>query len=239
MTKRSILAALVFFVIGPSLFADALWDQAGRRFAENANWLAGTMRIQAVQTNGAGEVMTEEFSHIRLQPRSDGTVNTFVVRATKDGEDITAERREGAQGLADTILAGDGDNPFADFNRSPFSPQEQANVSFRRTDRMRREGGEFLRAYAFVHNLGPNERTIGTAWLSETTGAPRIVEFTVDPRPALVNEVLVRLRYALQPNGDMYVDHATVTAVGQFLFIIRRFELEMSFDDHARTDIFD
>lgn len=222
-------------VAAPSLFADTLWNRAVQRFAENANWLAENMYISAVQRNGRDELMTEEVSHVQLYENGRGEIETRVVFATKDGEDITDERQAGSEGMAEQFLAGEGDNPFTDINRSPFAPAERENVTFVRTDRIAWKQGLRSRAYQFEHRLGPRERTMGTVWLSEAEGGPVEMQFSVDPRPAFVNFVNVRLRYALRENGDMYVTEGFIEAEGQFLFVIRRFQLELEFEDHFRT----
>ncbi len=235
MLRKAIFVVLV--LIGPQgVFGDTLWDRAVHRFAENANWLAENTFITVVQRNGRDELMTQEVSHVQLYESSQGEIVTHVVYATKDGDDVTEERQEGSEGMAERFLAGDGDNPFTDINRSPLAPEERDNVTFVRTNRVAWKSGMRSRAYDFVHQLGRRERTIGTVWLSESEGGPVEMQFTVDPRPAFVNFVNVQLRYALLENGDMYVTDGVVEAEGQFLFVVRRFQLELEFTDHFRTD---
>lgn len=240
---RSIPLLVLLFVPAFLLPASSLWERAVELYASYDGLVPGRMEIRFDQYNGRGKLVTTEESEIDIWIGSEGEVQSRIVRATKDGEDVTEERRENPRSGAPPFggRPGDdgddeGDGAFAGLQQSPFDPLEQPNVRIVDVGLPVIIEGVRAQAFEYEHETGPESVTRGTAWLSMETGEPIRLHATVDPLPSFVREFGIRQRFDRDDAGRWIVRELEFEGVGRFLFLERRIESRLLFSDYFRSD---
>ena len=219
--------------------ASELWDRAVAIYLENQDLMPGNMTIRVDQYNGRGDLVTSEKSEIAVSMDDDGEVTSTILVATKDGKDITEQRRNESSGSAPFGGGGDsnGDGSgFEGLQRSPFDPNEQSNVTVVDTGRVEYVDGTSARLHKFEMHTGDDSRTVGSAWLSLTDGYPVRLEATISPLPAFVSVFELTQHFNTDDSGRWYMSALEMTAEGSFLFIRRRVESEFEFRDYFRSE---
>jgi hypothetical protein len=241
-----------FAVSALPISADTLWNRAVEIFEENEGLFARRMSFRYDEYDGRGELRNWEERTMRMSMGEDGETEGEILSATRNGEDVTEDRREDPSGGGPALFGGAGgqdasdgpegeagdaedDGGFRNLEKSPFDPEEQNRVVYEATGEHRVIDGERARAYTFTHRPFGETATVGTAWLDVESGAPLLVEMTLDPlpRPALLKELSMLSEYEF--DGQMwYVSDVEMVVSGQFLFLRRTIETTMEFSDYIR-----
>ena len=233
---------LVLLLLTPLLaFPDALWQRAVDLYDQYDDLVPGSMEIRFDQYNGGGDLVSKDESQIDIFLGADGEVETRIVYARKDGEDVTAERREDPSSGALAFgggMGGEGENDgegFAGLQRSPFNPAEQANLELTDTGRVERIGGVRARRYEFELRTGRNSRNVGTAWLDSESGEPRRLEMTIAPLPPFVNSFSMVQEFARDADNRWVTGELRFSGQAGFLFFTRRVESRLVFSEYFRS----
>lgn len=221
--------------------ADDLWGRAVALYAEYGSLLPGRMIISFEQYNGRGNLVSTDQSEIEIWRDESDEIQSRIVSATRDGEDVTQERREdpssGASPFGGAGGGSDDDgNGFAGLQLSPFDPAEQANVTVTGIGRETTINGIAAKPYEFVHETGENTRNRGVAWIATVNGDPVLLELTIDPLPSLVSEFLMRQEYERDDEGRWIVRRLEFSGAGSILFIRRRIESRLVFSDYFPSE---
>jgi len=236
--------ALLVLLLAPSLLpASSLWERAVTLYSSYDDLIPGRMEIQFDQYNGRGKLVATEESEIDIWVDSNGDINSRIIRATKDGDDVTEERRENPRSGAPPFGGrpgseeedGDG-GAFAGLQRSPFDPAEQPNVRIVEVGLPVVVDGARVQAFEYEHETGAESVTRGTAWLAAETGEPVRLDATVEPLPSFVREFALRQRFDRDDEGRWIVRELEFDGVGRFLFLERRIESRLIFSDYFRSD---
>lgn len=221
---------------------DALWAEAVALYSEFGALLPGRMIVSFEQYNGRGNLVSTDRSEIEIWLDDDGEVQSRILSATRDGEDVTEERRDDPSSGAPPFGGGPGDgedddeNGFAGLQRSPFDPAEQANVTVTSIGAAQVISGVRALPYEFVHETTAETRNRGTAWIAVESGDPVLLEITLDPLPRLVSEFLMRQEYERDGEGRWIVRRLEFSGAGSILFIRRRIESRLVFSDYFPTE---
>ena len=188
------------FSVGP----DPLWDKAVAVAAQNEDWLPGRWDERQETLGAGGRVLGVLTRRISIGPGPEGALEVRLVRATRDGRDVTAGERE---------VLEDEKARFEETREedNPFLRAVQGRVDPMRLNRMREIDGRVCAALAYGQRTADGE-WMGTAWIEDETGLP--VELQRKPRPDEgIPEVLVTTRYGSSPDGGWFpVEVVTETA---------------------------
>ncbi len=222
--------------------ANELWDQAVSLYGEYGDLLPGRMLIAFTQYNGRDELISTEESLLSIGIGSDGEPETTIVWATKDGEDVTEERRENPQGGSPFGGGPDSDgeeedegNAFSGLQKSPFDPAEQEHVVITATPTVERVAGVVTRRFDFVHETGADSPNVGSAWLATDTGMPVKLELTLESFPFYLESFLMT-QYFGRDERDRWVSKTLeFSGSGRLLFFQRTIESTLEFSDYFRA----
>ena len=237
------IAGLLFLLLPSLAFpATPLWERAVELYGSYDDLVPGRMEIRFDQYNGRGKLVTTEESEIDIWVDESGEVQSRIVRATKDGDDVTEERRENPRSGAPPFGGGpgneeeDGGGAFSGLQRSPFDPLEQTNVRIVDAGPTVILDGVPAQPFEYEHETGPDSITRGTAWLSVETGEPIRVHATIEPLPSFVRDFALRQRFDRDEEGRLIVRELEFDGVGRILFLERRIESRLIFSDYFRSD---
>ena len=93
--KKLSAVAVVLAVVSLPLVAesDELWIRGVSLFEPNATWIAGSTEIETSELDRRGRIKNHEVRHLVTEQR-DAEVRTILIRAEKNGEDITESERQ-------------------------------------------------------------------------------------------------------------------------------------------------
>lgn len=248
----SLLAAGASLVTGARAGAtdeltDPLWRAAVDLAGENRGWIPGLIVVRCEQLDGSGQPkkVEEAWQRRRLGPR--GEVIQEIERSTKDGRDNTARARQElatrqakSDAKASKRSASAASEREADASASLprcFVPNDQSQVTARRTGERRTIDGFPCVEFAFTQQRNAKDAPHGTAWLDETDGTPREVSLVPDPLPKHVKRMLLTARYERTPEGAWRVAGLTVVGSGGLLFIKRTFRYSAVASEYWRRPV--
>ncbi len=217
------------------LSADTRWKNAVSIYEHNQDWMPRSMVILTEELNNEGEVQSWELQRLAVFKNRDGEVESRILSAQKNGEDVTEERRKNPD--SGNPMAGapeDEESDFSSFQKSPFDPEEQADVSYRRTGKSRWIDGERSYEYSFEHLHEKDRKTFGSAWLGDNSGAPKLVAISMDPLPTFVHHLEAKLYYSFDTEEGWYMKKMTFEGRGGFLFIRKNIRSTITFSDYVR-----
>ncbi len=225
---------------------DTLWQRAVEIAGRNENWMPGVVFTRVEELDGHGNPKHVQESWVRLRAGTGGDLETEIVKVLKDGKDTTAEaQREeaelkqkeqeaaGRQSRPDTTAGGGREGVSLRFGGpSPFDPEVQDSVTYRRIDAPDPPPGKPCVAFGFAQQTASQTTLVGTAWLEQDGGMPLELRFTTDPLPKRVKEMSMTLRFAEGPERSWLPQEMHVEAMGKFLFFKKRFRSTMTFSEH-------
>lgn len=244
---RKLLAVLLFITLGIGIViaqespADLLWQKAATLAGANLDWMPGkTMsRIMELDDNGETKSVTE--SWLRFYLDQNNQVETELLKAVKDGKDITTEQRkkmaEDRKKQTDSPDSKDKKRPkknidLSDYN--PFAPGIQASLTKKNLNRR-----EIVQEkHCLVYEYRFTEEALcykGLAWLEEATGTPLKLQYSLDPLPKYTTRMLTVVHYYSGNNGEWYPTSMTMEAAGKFLMIKKNLRIIMEFSEYWRN----
>ncbi len=212
-----------------------LWDRAVDLYDANSDLVPGRMSIRFDQYNGRDELVSSDVNDIEIEVGPSGEVEGRTTYASRNGEDITEERRDNPRSGA-PFGGGGGDqqstSPFAGLQKSPFDPSEQAGVTVIDTGRSETIDGVRTRVHLFQHSTGGENMTTGTAWIAEVTGAPVKLAASIEPLPGYIDRFLLVQMFETDSEGRWYTTRMEFVGEGNILFVRRRLESQLEFSEY-------
>lgn len=221
-----------------SISANSLWENAVDLYGETQGLVPGRMAVRFDQYNGRGRLVSTEVTELELRIDPNGEIESYVLYAESNGENVTEERREDPQSAGGGPFGGgsDGDeggnNPFSGIQVSPFDPEEQSRVTLTRIGPATILDGVTVRPIDFVHQASEDRANTGTAWIAVDSGEPVALEITIEPLPRLVTEFLMRQEFGRDGEGRLVMERMQFTGEGTLLLIRRRIESELVFSQY-------
>ena len=244
----------------------ALWAQAVKIFEANKDLVPGKVlqKIQELEDNG--RVKSESNAEISLALDGAGNIKSDILKATKDGKDVTAEERKKAEERSKKEAAKeqkkkdaeknakkssksdpDGDSKERSHSISsgdnPFNPEIQNDVRVAETNARETIDGRNCVRFGYTYPVptkkpskGKPALVKGTAWIEESTGNPVKVEFTNDPLPKGAKSMLTTLHYGSGANSSWIVGRMEFEASGSFLFFKKRIHGDIAFSDYWKYE---
>jgi hypothetical protein len=233
---------------------DTLWQKAVAIAGRNQHWVPGLVVTRTEEVDDQGHPKSMQESWTRLRPGDDGKPASEILKFLKDGKDETekAKREEAERKAKETKekprnpaggkgapsdSAGSGGGPRRSVplrfgGPTPFDPDVQDSVSYRRQDRAHPSADNPGIAYEFSQLTAGGTTIRGTAWLAERTGIPLRVSFTTDPLPKHVKELSASVGFATGADGSWWPTEISFDAMGKFLLFKKRFHSTATFSEH-------
>jgi hypothetical protein len=236
----------------------ALWVQAVRIFELNKNLVPGRVSQKVQELDKNGGVKSETDVDVLFSLDGTGEIKTEIVKASKDGKDITAEERKKAdelarkqaekdaakeQGKKDAKDDSDEHSHTFSLSDTPFNPERQNDVRVTETACRDTIDGASCACYEFSY---PEKRPAdakgkpaiikGRAWIEESSGRAVKLEYTRDPLPKHVKNMLTTLRYRGEGEGSWVLSRMAFDARGAFLFFGKSIRGDFRFSDYWKYE---
>ena len=231
MARRTVivgLCALLLAAPAPAAAEDDLWDRTISLVSANPIRMPGTVhtRMETLDRHGAVKVVEDYWAEMSLGP--DGEPVSALVRAEKDGVDITEKaQRQGKKREGRGFELGP--------ESSPFLPENQEQVTVTPREGLEEIDGRRCQGFDLV--LTTDQTTYrGIAWIDELNAVPRRYEFTAEPMPPMVQQMQMVLTYRPLHTGGWISEQMVVEGVGGALMVKKRFRVTITFDDHFVVD---
>ncbi|MFP4376726.1 MAG: hypothetical protein ACLFP4_06750 [Spirochaetales bacterium] len=236
--RRKWYTLATFLSLALQVFGQELWQEAVEYFQTYGDLTPGRITVTFSQYNGREELVSTEESLYLVSVDESGELDSSLVYARKDGEDVTEERREdpgsgspfggGPQGESE------GGGAFSGLGKSPFDPAEQPNIEVTATSEFTFVGGSRARRYDFVHETGADSASVGSAWLDAETGMPLRLQIGLAQPPGFIDAFSMVQEYALDDQDRWVGTSLHFTGAGRILFFRRRIESVIQFSEHFR-----
>ena len=214
---------------------DPLWQKAVEVSRRNKAWLPGATVFRIELLNGKGELQDTWEYWYGLSSDGRGGTATRVLKALRNGEDVTAKEREAQEKRnAEAGSAGNG-RQFGMMGDDPFDPELQARTEARRIGDARSLAGTPGALYSFRRVLEDGSGIEGTAILDPATGNPLQVDYSPAPLPRGVFEMRTVLLYDASPAGAGFLTEARVQGVGGILFLRRNFRMTIALSEYWKN----
>ena len=193
--------------------ADQLWQKSLEHFSRNTQLHPKKMLVTTQEFSESGELEGTAYAEIEYSLDNQGELKSEIVQAVKDGKDVSAQQRRRRRR---------NDNPFM---ISPFNPDLQNSVEVVRTDETARLGASLCRKYNLSLEYEKN-RYSGVAWLEAATGAPLLLEITLESLPRNLDYMVMTFHDTM----DWYTNKIVMEGAGTILFKKKRFHSETILD---------
>ena len=210
--------------------ATQLWDKAVSLVDRNSDWVPGYMTMKTKELTLKDEVKNTFSIRNRMFPGADGSVQSEMVSFMQNGKDVTEERKNSSQNQ------NSNQSPMAGFNETPFHPDVQDSVVIKWTGNTESIDGRICLGFTFEFRNKEDELVTGTTWLDERSGAPLKLVILPEKLPRFVESMESTIYYLLTEDDDWYTKKVVVQGSGGFLFVRRKFTMEMDFSDYWRSN---
>lgn len=214
-----------------------IWKKAMSLAARNANWVPSDIYLRVEELNRSGSVKNTRETWMKLPPGDSDRLRPEVVRALKNGEDVTAESREKQRRRN---RDADGENDLTVRVTTPFDPDVREDVTYSATGERRMISRSWCAGFDFTQAVVPPKgkpfSLRGKAWLEEGTGAPLLMTFTLEPLPPGVKQIENTVRFEFQGDERWYPKSVETDASAGFLFIKKEFRTRMEFIGYKRKE---
>jgi hypothetical protein len=240
----------------------ALWAQAVKMFESNKDLVPGKVLQKIQELEDDGRVKSESNAEVSLALDGAGKLKSDIIKASKDGKDVTAKERKKAEERSKKEAAkeqkkkdaeknvkkdsksnsgGDSKERSHSFSMgdSPFNPEIQNDVRVTETNARETIGGRSCVRFGYTYparaetpSKGKPAMVKGAVWIEEGTGYPVKVEFTNDPLPKGAKSMLTTLHYGSVNNGPWIIERMEFEASGSFLFLKKRIRGDIAFSDY-------
>jgi len=240
----------------------ALWAQAAKIFEANKDLVPGKVLQKIQELEDDGRVKSESNAEASLALDDAGKIKSDIVKASKNGKDVTAKERKRAEERSKKETAKEQKKKDAEKNAkknsksdsdkdskesshsfsmgdSPFSPEVQNDLRITETNTRETIGARSCVRFGYTYpartekpSKGKPAMVKGTVWIEEGTGNPVKVEFTSDPLPKGAKSMLTTLHYGSDGNGLWILERMEFEASGSLLFFKKRIRGDIAFSDY-------
>jgi hypothetical protein len=233
------LAAFLLMAAGPLLFsqeAAGVWARAKEARARADGMQPRSMRMLSTEYGKEGQVRSTEEQAVSILYGTDGNMNVEVLKATKDGKDVTEEKRK--EFAKRDGRGGNGrDKPDGGFGGvempDPLAPKDEKSLKL--GDAVLEEsGGRSVWRFPFEMKAGLVLSTIGFILIDGKTGLPLEMEYSFKPLPLGVKRADLRIAYAA--SGDVPVVERVDMRIDSNLVIFKKkIDYLMEFSDYIHV----
>jgi len=242
----------------PSTAHPALWIQAVQILESSKDLVPGKALQKIQELDDKGGVKSQTNVEISIAPDEAGNIKSDIVKASKDGKDITGEEKKkaaerekkeaaAAKKAAKEDRESDSDERSHSFSMDdgPFNAERQSDV--RVTETRTRETIDGMSCVCFefsypekqkgkARSKGTPATVKGTAWIDEGSGHPMKVEFTMEPLPKHVKNLRTTMQYGTDASGPWVLKQMVFEAHGAFLVFAKRIRGDMLFSDYWKYE---
>lgn len=200
------LACAALAWAGPFLFSldsKAAWTSAQEMAKATKTVYPGEISYLSVEYGKKGEVLSREETVSRMSYGPDGDMETDIIRATKDGKDVTAEKRaEYAKTAKKSKEKGKGtsDGASSEFSiPEPFDPPSGAKLTLGEAVSAK-DGDKEVWDFPFEYDAKGIFSYKGTMRLDARTGRPISMEYGL--KKAIIGVKSARFQVVYAPYGD-------------------------------------
>lgn len=220
-------AAFGLFANPAAVSPELAWALAREAWARGQAYKAHRMTSRFDELNGKGEVSSSTYTEYALRWNGDRSEAT-IIRATKDGKDITEKAREEERKRKkpDATSAASGSSGGMDAGDFvPFSEKAAPKLS---RGVARWSGADFSVPYRIKD---PKSGSIGEVRFGPS-GMPLSLSYSLEKMPSMVGEFLGTATFSTLPDGALVISRYGFSGEGGFLFIRMRFNVVMDFSDY-------
>ncbi len=224
---------------GASEADDPLWTRAVAIAEASRAWRPSRTVARTEHLARDGRVQSVEEVTLAHPPGTDGETQPELVRFVRDGVDVTAQERaklarkrneqrprdRGAERRGSLTVGG-----------TPFDPEAQSRISFRRTSEKRTIGGRDCQGFAYSRTDTEGKTLVGTAFLDTVTGAPLSLRERPDPLPRFADRVWVTTTFAYKGPDEWYPTRVEIEGSGGFLLIKKSLRTTIELLDYRRVE---
>jgi hypothetical protein len=231
------LAVLLLMTAGPRLFSldpDGAWKKAREARDLSEGLSPGMMRMVSLELDKDGGVVTREEQLSKISYAPDGTPKSEVLNATKDGKDVTEEKR--AEAAKQNKRSG-GQGPMGGGFEMPDPLARGAEKSLKLGPaRIVKEGGRSYWEFPFKMKAGSLFSTVGAVRVDSETGLPLSVEYSFEPLPPGVKKAAISMRYS-SPDGLRVIPASAAMSVdSSLIFFKKKIEMTMEFSEYVMVE---
>lgn len=196
-----------------------LWDKAAALSERARDYVPGTMTSTVEELNGDGSRKSITQSVLALT-YDQGAKNpkTQLVRATRDGKDVTAEMSKGYQNAG---RGSGGAGGFYGFDGMLFDEKSRAKIHFLPGASWVARDGKRLGLIPFEMNMDGKGRMTGQVEIDADSGMPVVAH--LQGRFPYLERLAFDLFYAPLPSGGFVLSATRYEGVASFLIVKRPF----------------
>ncbi|MBL8965431.1 MAG: hypothetical protein JNG85_00405 [Spirochaetaceae bacterium] len=205
--------------------AAAAWDKAAARYAAGLAWKPYRLFITNRELGADGESLsTEELEYALIYAKDSELPVSELVRAIKDGRDVTEERRKSPRGG----MGGPGGQqggPGGSFpDPLPFAPVNKDKLV---RGAARAAGAE---GFEFGYEIRGKPGVVG-ALRFDSGGAPLGLRYSLAPLPIYLAAFDGEYAFGSAPDGSLVASELSFAVRAKVLFIEKRFNFRIRFGD--------
>lgn len=211
------------------------WDQAVAWVEKGRAWGPGRVETHVREVDKHGEQLSIEFLQVTRKKGADGRAQMKLVRASRDGEDVTASRREKIDRIQ-TQAEEQVSRADKDKKGNPFATVTQAGLLIEDLKQSKSWDGVPCMKVGFVYSENKKKVFKGTAWIALDDSKPMRATVELLDRPWMAKSVVTDLTYGSVKEGVWGVTLMQLKAHGGMLGMMRYIETAMSFSEHWSWD---
>ncbi len=209
---------------GSPLGFPASWDRAVTRWSSGLSWKPGRMTIRSEEIGKDGKIVSveETFLVLRYPSGPDNPVSE-ITKATKDGQDVTDDRRAQAAKRGASGGRG-GPPPGLDFpDPIPFAPAAAGKTSVS-PPRPLPFGIEEL-----GYRIEGKTTVVGTVRF--LSGQPLSIAYSLEPLPFYLKSFSGTTTFASAPDGSLVSRELAFDADVNFLVMKKHYRFSLAFGE--------
>jgi len=219
---------------GPSLFAlDAAtaWKSAVAMNAAAKTLYPGAVSFETIEYGKKDEIIAREEMSSRVVYGADGETTNEIVRAVKDGKDVTAERKAefGKKGKPKKNGGAQQSGGFS--LPEPFNPPAGAKSVIGVAARASQDGFEYWE-FPFEYSLKGSMPWAGTIRLDLATGRPVSMSYAFKNPPLGIKYAHFLVAFAPFGDSAFIAERMDIDFDAQILLIHKKMDMRIAMSDY-------
>lgn len=237
------LACAALALAGPSLFpmdSKAAWQAAQDMARASKTVYPGEISFITVEYGKKGEVLSSEETVSNMIYGPEGEMETRILRATKDGKDVTAEKRaEYEKNAKKAKKGGKDDSGFSSFGMpEPFTPPEGDRLKLGEASPAKENGAEYW-DFPFEYDTKKGFFSYkGTIRLDAASGRPVSMEYGLKKAVIGVKSARFLVLYAPYGSSSFVAERMDIGFDAQILLARKIMDMKIAmsgYEDRGRV----